>query len=848
MPLYPTPVQTAPEFRANSTLAGDQYGSSITTLSDGGYVVAWAGSETPGSALYDIYVQRYSAAGAAVGVERRVNTNAAGSNTTATGFEHGPTVTGLADGGYVVSWLGPGTESPNVVAQRFDRNGAPINGEFTVSTSNGFHDLPTITALAGGGFVATWVGPGNNGSVEVRAQRFNPDSSPAGGEFVVNSGLAGDQGSPKAAGLAGGGFVVTWSGPGAAGPEIYAQQYSATSAAVGREFVVNTATAGDQLRPTVSALPDGGYLVAWVGNEVAGANNYDIFAQRYWADGSANGGQFQVNAAFKADINGSVDVTELSDRGFLVSWSGIGADAADIYAQRYLENGAKAGAEFRINADTAGYEYGPSVVGLASGGFAVTWSDKTGAGATADTDVFLKTFAFPAPVSAVNIVANQPAQAEGAAAATTAFTFTVTLDARVATAQTVRWQVEGAGASKAAAADFAGGALPGGTLTFAPGETSKTITVNVAGDAAVEWNEAFAVLLSDPSAGIGLAVPGAAATIVDDDATFVPGTGGDDVFTAQAGRFSYDGSFGHDKVERLDMGFRGAQVAVQADGSVLITKGADAMLLQGVEEVRFLDGRLAFAPYDPAAKVARLYEAALDRLPDQSGLNFWAAAVQNGEPLSTLASGFLSSPEFQARFGGATAGNGAFVDQLYLNVLGRAGEAEGRAFWVGALESGTGTRADVLAAFAESPENQAGTAALVQNGIWDRNEAAAQVARMYDTVLGRAPDAAGLGFWKNGMESGEASLNGMADSFTGSAEFQAKYGALDNRGFANALYVNTLDRPADQAGLDFWTAALNNGEPRSSVVLAFSESPEHVALTAPTIGGEARTEYGIVFV
>jgi hypothetical protein len=32
-------VQTAPEFRA-STRAGDQYNSSITTLSDGGYVVA----------------------------------------------------------------------------------------------------------------------------------------------------------------------------------------------------------------------------------------------------------------------------------------------------------------------------------------------------------------------------------------------------------------------------------------------------------------------------------------------------------------------------------------------------------------------------------------------------------------------------------------------------------------------------------------------------------------------------------------------------------------------------------------------------------------------------------------
>ena len=75
-----------------------------------------------------------------------------------------------------------------------------------------------------------------------------------------------------------------------------------------------------------------------------------------------------------------------------------------------------------------------------------------------------------------------------------------------------------------------------------------------------------------------------------------------------------------------------------------------------------------------AARVARLYEAALDRLPDQAGLNFWIGAVQGGQPLSSLASGFLASPEFQSRFGGAGASNAAFVDQLYVNVLGRPGE------------------------------------------------------------------------------------------------------------------------------------------------------------------------------
>jgi endoglucanase len=55
-----------------------------------------------------------------------------------------------------------------------------------------------------------------------------------------------------------------------------------------------------------------------------------------------------------------------------------------------------------------------------------------------------------------------------------------------------------------------------GTLTFAPGETKKTVTVKVAGDALQESNETFQLSLSSPS-GATLAKTSAIATIVNDD-------------------------------------------------------------------------------------------------------------------------------------------------------------------------------------------------------------------------------------------------------------------------------------------------------------------------------------------
>ena len=164
------------------------------------------------------------------------------------------------------------------------------------------------------------------------------------------------------------------------------------------------------------------------------------------------------------------------------------------------------------------------------------------------------------------------------------------------------------------------------------------------------------------------------------------------------------------------------------------------------------------------------------------------------------------------------------------------------------LDRGAASRAEVLVGFSESGENKAGTEALVRAGIWDRSEAATEVARLYDTVLGRLPDASGLVAWKSALESGGATLLQVADAFTQSAEFRGQYGGLNNRDFANALYVNTLDRPADAAGLDYWARVLDSGAAsRAEVVLAFSESAEHVALTAPRIQSETPGEYGILF-
>ncbi len=113
-------------------------------------------------------------------------------------------------------------------------------------------------------------------------------------------------------------------------------------------------------------------------------------------------------------------------------------------------------------------------------------------------------------------------KAEGTGTAATPFTFTVTRTGSSAGTASVNWTVTGTGTA-ASANDFASGVLPSGSVSFAAGETSKTITVNVAADSTKEKNEKFRVTLSSP-ANATIAVATADGTIVNDDGSR-PGRG-----------------------------------------------------------------------------------------------------------------------------------------------------------------------------------------------------------------------------------------------------------------------------------------------------------------------------------
>lgn len=101
----------------------------------------------------------------------------------------------------------------------------------------------------------------------------------------------------------------------------------------------------------------------------------------------------------------------------------------------------------------------------------------------------------------------------------TDFTFNITRSGPTDSGSVAQFYVPAG--SPASASDFAGGTLPNGQVPFAPGETSRSFTIQVVGDTVQEGDETFQVVLGART--YGYQVGGAATgTIVNDDGVSPP--------------------------------------------------------------------------------------------------------------------------------------------------------------------------------------------------------------------------------------------------------------------------------------------------------------------------------------
>jgi len=200
----------------NVESALDQRDPALAVLANGDYVVVWESQAYPGSG-WEIAGRVFgTGVNYAVGAEQRGNEHA-------DGHQINPAVAALTGGGFVVAWQGPDPDSAvfesRIFARVFDEDGQPDGESWIVSNEDeaSQHD-PAVAGLADGGFVVSWqhnvhpVTDGDDGwNVFIEARTYSADGN-SGPVVLLTDSEEGHTDPPAVAALTGGRSMVVWAG------------------------------------------------------------------------------------------------------------------------------------------------------------------------------------------------------------------------------------------------------------------------------------------------------------------------------------------------------------------------------------------------------------------------------------------------------------------------------------------------------------------------------------------------------------------------------------------------------------------------------------------------------------
>ena len=82
--------------------------------------------------------------------------------------------------------------------------------------------------------------------------------------------------------------------------------------------------------------------------------------------------------------------------------------------------------------------------------------------------------------------------------------------------------------------------------------------------------------------------------------------------------------------------------------------------------------------------------------------------------------------------------------------------------------------------------------------------------QLYVAYYNRPADPAGLQFWTGVVEASGGNTAAVSAAFSSSQEYIDAYGGKDNRTVVNTVYHNLFGRDGEKAGVDYWAAALDS--------------------------------------
>lgn len=181
------------------------------------------------------------------------------------------------------------------------------------------------------------------------------------------------------------------------------------------ERQANTETASSQNASEVARLDDGGFVIVWQSSAQDEASTWGVFGQRFDANGNPVDAEFQVNST-TTNSQYQPTVTGLDTGGWVVSWmddGGLDGSGNGVFMQRYAADGSAAGGETRVNTYTNSTQYQPAVTVLENGDYVVTWTSYNNtAGGGSQYDVWAQVYQANGTAIGTEFLVNTQTQAQ----------------------------------------------------------------------------------------------------------------------------------------------------------------------------------------------------------------------------------------------------------------------------------------------------------------------------------------------------------------------------------------------------------------------------------------------------
>ncbi|MDZ7319337.1 MAG: gliding motility-associated C-terminal domain-containing protein [candidate division KSB1 bacterium] len=326
-----------------------QYNPHVAINSNQNLTVVW---EDRRQGNFDIFGQGLNAVGEKIGTNFQVNDDRPGSAS-----QNQTDIAGRSDQGFWVTWVDPRNNHLDIYAQRYDRNHESVGVNFKVNDDLAAvdHKEATIDMDDAGNAVIVWRDY-RNPTADIYGQRYDHYGQPQGANFRVNDDPVDDperygQFGPALAVKPDGSFIVTWHDQRHrhSGRDwvIYGQRYDSQGTPLGSNFLVSDDTRlSSKLWSKIATDSSGDFVVVWW-DTLAGS--WDIFGQRFAADGQRRGINFQINLPGTKNRCQWPDVSFGAQGGFCVVWSEGDDTNADLYARHFQADGTPMAVPVKIN-------------------------------------------------------------------------------------------------------------------------------------------------------------------------------------------------------------------------------------------------------------------------------------------------------------------------------------------------------------------------------------------------------------------------------------------------------------------------------------------------------------------